>query len=442
VGLFRTLFGLLAIWHLASFRAYITQELPRSRFLLTFDGFHWLAMLPQPWLSLVYNLLFVFAGCVAAGLFFRASSIALCVGWTYFLLLCRGHYNNHSYLVVLLAFLLSVSSAARWQSLDGRLGRVRHYGEPIPFWQVFLLRAQVALVYLYAGVAKLTPDWLRGYPLRIWLEERADVPVLGTLLATDGAAYALSWGGAIFDLTIGFALLSRRWRSWALVPLVGFHLLNALIWNVGIFPWLMLATTVIFFEPDWPDRFLGRRAKSQPTARSISRIAPATVALVTIYLAWQIVFPLRHWAYPGSPEWHGQGAMFAWRMLAADQSEAVRMSVVVPGKGVVGYVKLEEYFTPLQLSRLHITPKAYVRFAHFLREEMERNAGITDAEIHVEIERRFNERPPQRLFDPALDLARAEYHEFRNADYILPFDPTPAPGTAVSWQNRSRSGVR
>ena len=80
----------------------------------------------------------------------------------------------------------------------------------MPAWTVNLLRFQVGVVYLFAGLAKLNADWLAGEPMRTWLKERGSYAVIGPLLASEPAAYFFSWGGALFDLSIGFLLLSRR----------------------------------------------------------------------------------------------------------------------------------------------------------------------------------------------------------------------------------------
>src|SRR6185503_6256953 len=220
VGLFRICFGVLMAWHLSNFMPYVTQTLVNSKFFLTYDGFHWLRILPQPWMTALFWVMFGACAFVAAGFLYRPATIVLWLGWTYVLLLCQGHYNNHSYLFSLLAFLLIFTDANRWVSVDRAIGRRGAQPDVIPFWQLLLLRAQIFFVYFYAGIAKLGSDWLHGYPMKIWLAAKTHFPVIGGLLQSDAAAYLFSWGGLVFDLSIGFLLLSRRTRRWALVPLI------------------------------------------------------------------------------------------------------------------------------------------------------------------------------------------------------------------------------
>jgi hypothetical protein len=154
------------------------------------------------------------------------------------------------------------------------------------------------------------------------------------------------------------------------------------------------------------------------------------------YLLWQFLFPLKHFLFAGPSDWTGQGSFFAWRMLTVDRAEAVRIRVDIPGQGTIGYVELGKYLNNTQLAKMTMTPKQYLRFAHFIRDEMRANAGVDDAQIYVDLKRRLNERPFQQVIDPDLDLAKVEYREFANADYLLPLDPALRPGTAPEWRAR------
>ena len=93
-----------------------------------------------------------------------------------------------------------------------------------------MLRAQVGLVYIFAGIAKLNPDWLfHAEPLRIWLYNSTDTPLIGSFLREAWVPYAMSWGGACFDLTIVGWLIWRRTRPFAHVVLVMFHIATGVL---------------------------------------------------------------------------------------------------------------------------------------------------------------------------------------------------------------------
>lgn len=71
-------------------------------------------------------------------------------------------------------------------------------------------------------------------------------------------AYAFSWGGALFDLTIVVWLMWKRTRAMAYVALVVFHLMTYLLFpEIGVFQWLMMGAALLFFSPDWPRQLIG-----------------------------------------------------------------------------------------------------------------------------------------------------------------------------------------
>ena len=52
-----------------------------------------------------------------------------------------------------------------------------------PAWTINIFKLQLGIVYFFAGLAKLNPDWLfDAMPLRIWLPANAHLPVIGWLL--------------------------------------------------------------------------------------------------------------------------------------------------------------------------------------------------------------------------------------------------------------------
>ena len=421
------------IWQLAIIDDYLVNILTTSRFFIRYDGFHWIRIgTPQTMQMLVYALFAAAAG-VAAGLWYRLNIIILFTGWTYIFLLCRGHYNNHYYLFCLILFLLCLMNADRAFSLRSRFSKNR-IARTIPAWQLYALRAQIIVVYFYGGIAKLNWDWLQGYPLKIWIERKMHVPVMGALLSNDRISHDfiaifMSYGGLIFDLVIGFVLLSKRFRVWALPFLLFFHISNHFLWTIGTFPWFMIAATGLFFDPDWPDRLLGVQPNREMSAAAAGSRLP--IALLTIYFAWQLIFPLRAFAYAGNPAWHGQGHLFAWRMLLVNRGDALRVRVALPDQGTIGYIDPAQYVNRRQFIRMTRTPKSFCHFAHFINDEVEERTGRNDARVYVELRRQLNGRPLRPVIDPDYDLAANPCPVAGSLPFVVPLDPTLRPGTAA-----------
>ena len=227
------------------------DEFNPTNFQFGYYGFEWVRVLPEPFMSLFFLGLISAAVCIAFGRFYRVATVVFFFGFTYAFLLEKAHYLNHGYFFSWLAFVMIWLPAHREASgdvlADPALRRSR-----IPLWCVVLPAFLMGVVYFFGGIAKLNADWLNAVPLGQWIAYKKDLPVLGFLLAKPTTAYFMAYGGAFLDLFVVPLLLWRRTRVLAVLMLLFFHLTNTLIFQIGIFPWLSLAMTVLYFPPHLP----------------------------------------------------------------------------------------------------------------------------------------------------------------------------------------------
>ena len=190
----------------------------------------------------------------------------------------------------------------------------------------------------------------------------------------------MSWTGAAFDLTIVGWRLWRRTRPFAYLVLVVFHVITWVLFPSGMFAWLMMAGTLVFFSPRWPSNALEwARGAGHPKALSADAPAPiasvtrrlsriALVALAVLALA-QIAVPLRHWAYPGNVRWNEDGYRFAWRVLLTEKTGFVLFRVSDPETGQIWLVNPDEHLTPQQVERMSTQPDMILQTAHIVKED-------------------------------------------------------------------------
>jgi hypothetical protein len=390
-------------------------------------GFSWVKPWPGNFMYLHFGLMTLCALGVLLGYRYRLSSIGYGLLFGYAHLIDKTNYLNHYYLVVCLCGLMaSLPLHATW-SLDARRDAgVRQ--NRLPVWVLWALRAQFALVYCFGGIAKLNADWLlRAQPLSVWLARSADMPVLGGLLTQPWTAYAMSWLGALFDLSIVPLLLWRRSRAWALAALVTFHALTACLFNIGMFPYFMVCGSLLFLAPSWPRRLLrllggsalGATGAVSDPARSGR---PAWVlAVLGLYFCVQLLLPLRHWLYPGQECWTEQGFRFSWNVMLMEKNGAVDFRVVEPRSGRVFYVSPAQYFTPYQTAMMSPQPDMVLEAARVVAADY-RARGVVEPAVYVDAFASLNGRPMQRLIDPRVDLAR-ELDGLANKPWILPMHP-------------------
>jgi vitamin K-dependent gamma-carboxylase len=274
----------------------------------------------------------------------------------------------------------------------------------IPVWAVWLLRFQLTVVYCFAGIAKLNGDWLlAAQPMRIWLTARSDLPLIGAWLAKPWVAFAASWSGMLYDLTIPVWLLWARSRPWAYAAVVVFHLATLVLFRIGMFPWIMLVATLIFFPPDWPRKWLGNWRLPQTTTSS-HQLTAWSLLLVCAYVLVQFALPLRALWQPQQGAWDGRGFNFSWRVMLVEKTGYVEFFAFNPATRQRERLSVSALITPRQRVFMAQDPGLIRQLAVRLGEDL-RAAGKEDWEVRTDAWATLNGRPSQRLIRPDVNLA-------------------------------------
>lgn len=431
---FRVLFGLLVATSATRFLAYgwVEALFVRPSFQFRYPGLAWVPVPSPDALHALFVALVVLGALVAVGLFTRPALLLVFVVFTWVQLIDVALYLNHYVLVSLLALLLLVLPVGRAGSLDVLLFPRRRLAA-FPAWCTLALRVQVGLVYTFAGLAKVSEDWLvHAQPLSIWLASRTHLPVLGPLFAQPAAPWVMSWAGCLFDLTIAWWLLARRTRAPAYVVVLGFHAVTSLLFPIGMFPAIMVVAATAFFDPSWPRRLAPRirallrrsgDAPAHPWGSAVqlppwSRRATLGLAAFAVVGMAQVAIPLRSHLYGGDVRWHEQGMRLSWRVMVREKNASVTYRVTDPATGRTWEVPPRRYLTGWQEREFGTQPDLVLSLAHHVAAEEARRLG-RPVEVRADVVASLNGRRSALLIDPTVDLARVE-PSIAPAPWILP----------------------
>lgn len=437
---FRIVFGAILVWEVYRYftRGWITRYFIEPGINFTYYGFSWVQPWPGRGMYIHFFVLGIAAACLMVGFLYRFAAPVLFLAFTYFFLLDQTRYLNHFYLVCLISFLMCFLPAERAFSVDALLRR-KIRTDVVPAWTLWLLRVQVGIPYFYGGIAKLNSDWIHGgEPMRIWLNPFTKVPGFGHIFAADWLVYGFTFGGLLLDLLVVPLLLWRSTRLFAFGAAVLFNLINALIFDIGIFPWLMLGALLIYFPPDLSRRFARAfmspgeefpneapaAAKSEAVVErrtsvpSLSTPQKIVAGLLAAYLFVQLVVPLRHYVYPGNVSWTEEGHNFAWHMKLRTKGGEGVFNVTHPESGQTWTIEPQDYLERHQLTKVITKPDLVLLFAHHLAEE-KRREGYENVEVRAQLMVSLNGRQPQLLIDPNVDLTK-EQLSLLPTPWILP----------------------
>lgn len=488
VAAFRILFYAIVAWQAWRFIAsyWVEMFFSDKEFYFTYWPFDFVHPWPGEGMYIHLWVLIGVALCAMCGVFYRISATACFLLFTYVFLLEKARYINHVYLICLLTFVMIFLPVQRMWSFDA-WRKKSHPSEVLPAWTLWLLKIQIGIPYFFGGIAKLNADWLQCEPLRSWLAQRTSFPLIGPYFTNEVVVWIMTYGSLLLDLLAVFFLLSRRTRVFWYIGLLTFHFMNSRLFGIGIFPWLMIPATLIFFEADWPQRiwrdirgstsariprlFVGAglgfvigavlpgyfsivRAligalggaiagyfldepfdanwksadvsvdsvdKEQAISEQLFPVKTWTLTFLSIWVAIQLLLPLRHFLIPGNVHWTEEGHNYSWHMkLRAKASEGV---FILTGTktGEEWTVQPREHLTQVQERKMTARPHMIVQFAHYLAEHYAQKRGA-EVEVRAHITASLNGRRSQLLIDPAVDLSQVPHPSWEHAEWILPLE--------------------
>lgn len=419
---FRIIFGFLLAAEAfgAIFTGWIRRAFIEPQFTFNFIGFNFLQPLPGNGMLWYYGILGVFGLFVMLGFKYRFSIFMYTVMWAAVYLMQKSSYNNHYYLLMLLCFLMILVPAHKYASVDvWRKPALKEIS--MPQWVWLLLVLQMFIVYTYAAVAKLYPDWLDGTLPAMLMKARQDYWLVGDFLQQDWVHLTIAWFGFLFDLLIIPLLLWKRTRIFAFLAAVFFHLFNSFIFHIGIFPYLALAFTLFFFPAKkinryflWKKPFYSADEVIVPSRRNL------VVGFMSIWLLVQVLLPVRHWFIQDDVLWTEEGHRLSWRMMLRSKSGFIQYKVVDKErpKDTI-FIQNSNYLSPKQLRALPSKPDMIWQFAQRIEEGFAKNGQ--EVEIYVDSKVSVNGRPYVPFIDPNVDLAAEEWNHFKHHSWILPF---------------------
>ncbi|RFN60194.1 HTTM domain-containing protein [Marixanthomonas ophiurae] len=430
LAVFRVFFGVMMFVSIIRFWAngWIEKLYITPKFHFSYYGFEWV----QPLGDFTYVL---FAVCalsallVAVGFKYRIAIIAFFLSFTYIELMDKTTYLNHYYFISCVSFLMIFLPANSYFSFDAKnLKKASFY---VPNWTIDSIKLMLAVVYLYAGLAKLNSDWLlKAMPLKIWLPSKYDIPFLGNLMQQEWVHYAFSWSGALYDLAIPFLLVYRRTRWFAFIVVIIFHVLTRVLFPIGMFPYIMIVSALIFFDASVHHKilqFISKIVKINKAEidkeiktvffkkkKNVSRI------VIAVFIVVQLVFPWRYLAYPDELFWTEEGYRFSWRVMLMEKAGYAQFKVKDSVSGKQFHVDNSDFLNTFQEKQMSFQPDFILEYAHFLGDHFA-SQGHKNLEVYVESYVALNGRLSQPFIDPTVNLLQ-EKESFRHKTWILEFN--------------------
>ena len=428
LAVFRIGFGLMMLYSIMRFyfMGWIEKVYIEPDFHFKYYGFEWIPELGE-YSYLLFFICAVTSIMITIGYKYRLAIVSFFICFTYIELLEKTVYLNHYYFISILSFLLIFLPLNAIFSVDNLIKKKKTLH--VPSWTIDCLKLLLAIVYLYAGLAKINYDWLiEAMPLKLWLTSKYDLPLIGDYFMQQiWVHYAMSWGGMLYDLTIPFLLLLKKTRNFAFFMVISFHVFTRILFPIGVFPYVMIVCALIFFDEKFHQRLINRIKKLisfiyKHTEKSeIISVKKSTnklsLMIVLLFLIIQILMPIRHWLYKGNVMWHEQGYRFSWRVMLMEKI-GYTIFKIEEENGKYFYVNNEDHLSSYQEKQMSFQPDFILEYAHYLGAYYE-NKGFENVKVFAESYVSLNGRKSQRFIDPNVNLLKSN-DSFKNKTWILP----------------------
>ncbi len=434
LAVFRLSFGLLMCISIIRFwsKGWIQSLYIEPTFHFSYYGFEWVKPLGV-WTYFLFLICGVAAFLVAIGYKYRVSILVFFVSFTYIELMDKTTYLNHYYFVSVVSFIMLFLPCNAQFSVDAILRRKSY--KMVPKWTIDSLKWMLGIVYLCAGLTKINSDWLlKAMPLKLWLKSKYDLPLVGqTIMQQEWFHFFMSWGGMVYDLSIPFLLLFRKTRSFAFFLVVVFHITTRVLFPIGMFPYIMIVATLIFFDAKVHRRILAFierilkifKNKKQVLNKSIAKIERYKVrkvsrSIILVFIFFQLLIPWRYLLYPGELFWNEQGYRFSWRVMLMEKKGSSIFKIVNSKTNSFFYVNNDDFLTPVQEKQMSFQPDMILEYGHYLGNHF-KSQGHQNIAVFVESYVSLNGRISQKFIDPSVNLMELK-DTFKHKHWINPLN--------------------
>ena len=415
---FRIFFGFLVACESfgAIFTGWVKRILIDPQVTFSFIGFEWLKPLPGFGMYFYFIAMGVFGLAIMLGYRYRIAIISYTILWAGVYFMQKTAYNNHYYLLLLISFLLIFLPANSYASLDVRQNRIKEENT-MPYWISLLFIIQVAIVYVFASIAKFYPDWLDGTFTRNLLADSTNVITLKKLFLQKWFYLFIAYMGIIFDLLIVPLLLFKKTRMLALLASLTFHLFNAVFLEIGIFPFFALTFALFFYEPETIRSVFLRRKTSIETDNGHSNYYGKKIVyfLIIPYLIIQLLLPLRHHFIEGDVLWTEEGHRLSWRMMLRERNGFIHIRIKDLKTGEESLYDYRKNLTDKQIQNLATKPDFIWQYCQYIKKEFKGK----EIAIFIDCKNSINRKEYKTLIDPKFDMAKAKWDYFRHNEWLL-----------------------
>lgn len=318
--------------------------------------------------------------------------------------------------MVLLLFFMVLAPANRRFALDAKEKSVNW----MPNWVRLFFILQLLIVYTYASINKMYPHWVDGTTMSVFMYAKRDYWLIGPYLQGKPFQLTVSYMAIAYDGLIIPAMLWRRTRTLAFIASVGFHVFNAIVFGVGIFPFMSLALFIFFFDPKAVNGAFFRGRAYFSNENSFTNQSQLIGVIFSLYFLIQIGLPLRHRFIDGNVFWTEEGHRMSWRMMLRSKGGHCHFLVYDENGRFRKRVKVGDIVHKSQSGKIKGRPDMILSFVRYVEQKIKDEEGF-EPQIYCVSRVNLNGGPSLPLIDRDVDLTKVKWNPYGHNEWILSY---------------------
>ena len=207
---------------------------------------------------------------------------------------------------------------------------------------------------------------------------------------------------------------------------------------IGVFPLVMICSTLIFFSPDFHSKiisFISKNIFRKEFTSNNELYHPAVglriplKVLFTSFVCLQLLLPFRYLLYPGKLFWTEQGYRFSWRVMLIEKAGYTQFYIHDPEKDRKMVIQNCDYLTPQQEKMMSCQPDMILQFAKHLNEiysdtvlvEGDEQIYLENPKVTADVQVSLFNKGSRIFIDPTVDLSK-EKRGFKHKDWITNYE--------------------
>jgi hypothetical protein len=188
-----------------------------------------------------------------------------------------------------------------------------------------------------------------------------------------------------------------------------FNVANSWLFDdIGSFPLFMVFSLLLFLDDEEFNRLPIPRQKRVKSNFKTSALTRLSSGLILVFVALQLTLPLRHFLYPGYPDWTGEGQRFAWRMKIQHRTfDRIKFTLMSSEVAFEEVLLPEQHITMNQYTQMANSPQMLVQFAEYAEDLAKKRNPNMHFMVKCESRVKFNGSEYVNIFPPNLDILRA-----------------------------------